>query len=514
MLPDYPVSCLFVVKTQLQIQLEKQNSSYKQIVKSTGIFGGVQVVSILIGLVRNKVLAVWLGPLGFGLISLYQTIIDLIKSTTIMGLDTAGVRDIAENADNVDLQYRKISVLRFWIGSVAILGSLICIVFCYPISVFVFEDGSYALQIALLSVCLLFTILSTGQAVILQGTRNLVYMAKFNVLGNITGLIVSLILYYFYGVKAIIPAFITGSIILFFFSSFYVRKLRIPRIKIERSVAFHQGLSTLKLGFFIVSVSIMEHLSMLLIKSFLTRQAGIEAVGIVQPAWTISVSYIGLILKSMGTDFFPRLCTISNRPLRMRQLVNEQTYIALLAALPIMVIMMVFSRLVLPLLFSVEFLDGVSVLQWYIAGTFFKVLSWPLAFVLLARGKGLHFLLTEIVYFGVYLSASYFLYPLWGINSIGIAYLLSYIAYLVVLYIYTSNTLKFRWSRQNILFTGFCLALLLISGLSTIYFKNYWWVSAILISLISVSVSLYLFNNIFSLQELFKNIRRRFLNKK
>lgn len=494
--------------------MEKQNSSYKQIVKSTGIFGGVQFISILLGLVRNKAFALWLGPVGIGLISIYQSIVDLVKSISIMGLDTAGVRDIAENIDNKELQYRKISVFRFWIRLTAIFGVLICLVFCYPISLFAFEDGSYAASIALLSICILFTILSTGQSVILQGTRNLLYMAKSAIWSNIIGLLVSLTLYYFYGLRGIVPAFITGAVIMFAFTFYYVRKLHIPNIKVDTSIAYKQGLTSFKLGFFIVSVTIMEHLSSMLVKVYLTREAGLDAVGIVQPAWTISIVYIGLILRAMGTDFFPRLCTISDSRIKVRRLVNEQTYISMLIALPLVVMMLSFSYIIIPLLFSTKFIGGVSVLQWHIAGSFFKILSWPIAFILLARGKGLHFLLTEIVYFSVYLFASYFLFPLFGIDAIGIAYLLAYIAYLIVLYIYTNKTGRFRWSRPNIIMTFVCLSFFLISALSTVYLSEYRLFIGITIGLISILVSLFLFNKVVSLSELFTNIKRRFFHRK
>ena len=50
-----------------------KESSYRHILKYTSLFGGVQGLNILIGLVRNKVIAILLGPLGVGLISIYNT---------------------------------------------------------------------------------------------------------------------------------------------------------------------------------------------------------------------------------------------------------------------------------------------------------------------------------------------------------------------------------------------------------------------------------------------------------
>ena len=51
--------------------MEKRNNSYSHILKYTSLFGGVQMLNILIGLVRNKLVAVLLGPAGMGLVALF-----------------------------------------------------------------------------------------------------------------------------------------------------------------------------------------------------------------------------------------------------------------------------------------------------------------------------------------------------------------------------------------------------------------------------------------------------------
>ena len=46
------------------------DGSYGHVLKYTGVFGGVQGLNILLGLVRNKIVALLLGPSGMGLVSL------------------------------------------------------------------------------------------------------------------------------------------------------------------------------------------------------------------------------------------------------------------------------------------------------------------------------------------------------------------------------------------------------------------------------------------------------------
>ena len=50
------------------------NSSYHHILKYTSLFGSIQALNIFIGLVRNKLVALILGPGGIGLMSLFNSV--------------------------------------------------------------------------------------------------------------------------------------------------------------------------------------------------------------------------------------------------------------------------------------------------------------------------------------------------------------------------------------------------------------------------------------------------------
>jgi O-antigen/teichoic acid export membrane protein len=70
-------------------------SSYKQIVKATSIFGGVQAYNIVLAIVRTKLVAVLLGPAGMGLNGLLTGTTAMVASLTDLGLSFSAVKDIA-----------------------------------------------------------------------------------------------------------------------------------------------------------------------------------------------------------------------------------------------------------------------------------------------------------------------------------------------------------------------------------------------------------------------------------
>lgn len=488
--------------------MNRQNSSYKQIVRSTTIFGGVQVVNVLLGIARTKLVALLLGKVGVGMIGICQNIIDLIRSVSGLGIETGGIRDIASSSNDAEERVYKISVFKWWVALTSILGLVICLIFSYPISVWMFGDGSYTLPVAFLSLAVFFTTLSFGQTIVLQGMRMVGAMAKASLIGNVISTIVSIGFYYFFGMKGIVPSFIIGSIILLLCANIYYRKLHIPKIRISNREALRKGFSNFQLGLFIVTASIINYASMLIIRSFLNNEMDLGSVGIFQAAWIITNNYLMLILKSMGTDYFPRLCSIGDSRAQMCKLVNEQTYIVLVVAIPVVVIMLLFSKVVLSLLYSGEFTSGELLLQWQIVGSFLKVLSWPLAFIMLAKGRGKYYLFSEVLFFAVYLGASFVLFPSFGLLAAGIGYFIAYVVYLTIVFLFGVKLCHFKWTKENIMmcFIGIFFILVAVSILR--YFDNYIFIAGGALSVIVIAYATVMLNRVFDIRELFNRFKK------
>lgn len=56
--------------------------AYKDSLKATSLFGGVQIINILILLVKSKIVAMLLGPSGMGIYGLFTQTEAMIRSST------------------------------------------------------------------------------------------------------------------------------------------------------------------------------------------------------------------------------------------------------------------------------------------------------------------------------------------------------------------------------------------------------------------------------------------------
>lgn len=64
------------------------------------LIGGAQAVNILISLLRMKLLALMVGPIGVGLLAIYSNLQSTVGTLAGLGLGNSGVREIAASKND------------------------------------------------------------------------------------------------------------------------------------------------------------------------------------------------------------------------------------------------------------------------------------------------------------------------------------------------------------------------------------------------------------------------------
>src|SRR5689334_9044862 len=139
------------------------SSTYTQILKSTMLMGGSSLVNVALSIIRNKAMAVLLGPEGVGLMGLYGSILDIAHSIAGLGAGGSGVRQIAEAAGTGDEEKiaRSATVLRRISMVLGLLGAFILAALAFPISDFTFGDYQHVSAIVLIALAVFFRVISS-----------------------------------------------------------------------------------------------------------------------------------------------------------------------------------------------------------------------------------------------------------------------------------------------------------------------------------------------------------------
>ncbi|HMO33815.1 MAG TPA: O-antigen translocase [Lacibacter sp.] len=425
--------------------MEKTNS-YKQIIKATGIFGGVQVFNILLTIIRSKVVAVLLGTAGVGLMGMFSATTSLIASISNLGIGFSAVRTVSEAAatDNRSLISRTIITLRRWAVLTGLGGALITLVLAPQLSAWTFGNDTYTWAFVWLSATLFFQALTSGELALLQGMRRLQHLAKANVMGSVCGLLVSLPLYYWLGVEGIVPALIATAAITLLLAWLFSRNIPYQREPYTYRESLRNGVDMVKLGSVVMITGFAASGIMYLIRTYIGRTGGLEEVGLYAAAWAILNGYVDMIFTAMGTDYFPRLSAVHSDNKVMNRLVNEQAEIALLILGPILILMLPTLPLIIRILLTKEFLPVKDLIQWALIGMLFKAIAWSVAFTMLAKGDRKMFFISELSSNLFTLGATLLCYHYLGLEGIGIAFLLSYTLYTVLVLFIARNKYQFR----------------------------------------------------------------------
>lgn len=463
-------------------------NSYRQIVKATSLFGGVQFFQIIISVIRSKFVAVLLGPAGMGIVGLFTSTTGLVAGLTNFGLSTSAVKNISEaNATNdQDRISTVITVLRRLVWFTGILGAVVTLIFSPLLSQFTFGTKDYTLGFAWLSITLLINQLSVGELVLLQGLRRLQQLAKANVFGSLFGLIIAVPLYYILGVEGIVPVIIITAFSTLFFTWYFSRNIKITKQEITSTTLSTEGKSMMVMGFMISLSGLIALMAAYIIRIFINRTGNVADVGLYTAGFTILNTYVGMIFTAMGTDYYPRLSLVASNNKQCKEHINQQSEIALLILAPILIGFLVFIKWAVILLYSSKFLTITGMVYWATLGIFFKAMSWAIAFVFLAKGASKLFFWNELAGSVCGLGLSLLGYHLGGLTGLGISFLIGYLLYFVQVFVIAKLKFEFSFDRSlSLIFSiQFLLALSCFAAVNLLN-EPYAYIPGILLIIIS-----------------------------
>ncbi|MEN6618401.1 MAG: oligosaccharide flippase family protein [Rikenellaceae bacterium] len=429
----------------------KGKTSYKNIFKATSLFGGTQIIDVFINLVRGKIIAILLGPAGMGLNGLFLSSVSMINNIAGLGLNYSAVRDISKSSESGDIEKlsRTLRIYRRWLFASALLGFIAVVSLSPLLSHFAFNSGEYTWAFMLLGFMVLFNILASGNSSLLQGTRNLKWYAINSLSGTLVALLVSAPLYFFFGVKAIVPALILSSLVTYILSIFYTSKVKTTKVKVSWKETYSGGLDMVKLGVAMMLATSIGSLVSYLLNNFIINSGSVADLGLYQAGMSITSQSIGLVFAAMAIDYYPRLSAISDDNNKVREMVNQQGEVTLLIATPILLLLIIAAPLVIQILLSKEFIPITGFIRMLAFGMMFKAASYSIGAISFAKGDKKVFFFLEGIYSNVsMLLFSVIGYMINGLSGLAWAFLLMHLVYFVLINIVTFKLYTFSLSRE------------------------------------------------------------------
>lgn len=432
-------------------------SPYAAIFKTTFIIGGASIVGMALGILRNKVISLLLGPAGIGLIGLLNTLMTAAVTISQMGLGTVGTRQIAEAyATGVEARIAVASwALKIATAVLAVIGGGAVWILRWPLATHVLQDPDMAGTVGWAGLGVGLAVAVLGQTALINGLRRIKDLALLQISCAATMSLIGLPMIWLFG-EAAIPFYV----VIMPLSSFLIGHLFIARIpnRPTASLSFAELWAQWRvfgsLGLPVTAAAIVTTLAALWIQADIKGQLGIEATGFYIASNVIAVQYVGLVLGAIGADYYPRLTGVIRDHAAARLLVNQQTEVALVLAGPIIIVVFALAPWIITLLYSEAFTPAAEVLRWQAAGTLLKVVSFPIAFILRAEGSGTRYFLTEMLTVATLLGATTVLLDYFGLVGAGMGFFIAYVVYVPLLFITAAPRIGFAWSKSVLLMLG------------------------------------------------------------
>lgn len=439
-----------------------QSNSYKTILQRISAFGGIQILTIFVNLLRGKFVAILLGPAGMGISSLFLTASTTIQQLGSLGVNLSIVKEVAAAGEDPRKRSGVMAVAKRLILLTSLLGALICMLLSPLLSQWTFGNTDYTIGFILLGLAVAFGIAGSGFQAILQGTGEISRLSKAAIVGSLTGLLSGVPLYYFFGTAGIVPAMIILAVVTFLF---YYISFRGTAGDISEKFSLrdkeHKRLvkRLISLGFIFMIGSLVGSATNYLINTLVRYFGNLDDVGLFQAANSITNQYIGIVFSALALDYFPRISAVSSDNEKLRETINRQAEIVILIAAPLLLLLMALAPLAIRILLSKDFLVIIPLVRWLALGTLMQAVTFPLGYVFLAKDNKKAYLWVEVVIGNLlWIACSVAGYLLFGLIGLGVSLVVRTAIDIVINIALCRHYYGFIYSAKVILTVGVCIA--------------------------------------------------------
>lgn len=391
------------------------------------------LVRMLTGLVSVKVVASIIGPAGVALVGQLNNFATIALSLSTGGINNGITKYVAEyKEDESKVRDCLSTALRITVVCSLVVG-IVLILFHSYLSEYIMLSSDYGYVFVIFGFTILFYALNMGLTSVINGFKEFKQYVKVNIAGSIIGLIFTLSLVLLWELKGALISAVTFQSIMLFISLWMIRKMSWLRWEY-----FKQKLNTeLTKKYFRYSLMTLVSAAVVPVSQMILRGYVISEISVTEAGWweamnRISNMYLMVITTSFSVYYLPRLSELTDK----RELRNEifRSYKVIVPCLLIgFALIYILRYWVIRLLFTPDFYPMENLFFWQLLGDFFKIASWVLAFLMVAKAMTKWYIFTEILFCTSRVCLGFIFMHFNGVVGINQGYCINYFAYLLMM---------------------------------------------------------------------------------
>lgn len=397
------------------------------------------IVRFVIGVLNIKVIAWYVGPTGMALVSQLQNALQISVNLSGGGISKGIIKYVSQYYYSPVRQGLVISTGIIVVFLLSLIIGIIVFIIPSYISGLIFESGQYVSVIKYSGIYLITTALLNLFVAIVNGQKRLKLFILINVFLSVSGFFVAFGSVYFYGLQGLMWGMLFQTTLTFFFGVWIILRV-VPARKIVFSNIILKRFS--KYSLMAIVSGVVTPLTILIIRNIIISHESLHGAGLWDGVNKISNNYIMLVTMSFSYYFLPTFSKIAdNDKLKKEVLTAYKILIPLLFLGGLSLYLL--KEPIITLLFSDQFQGMHEIIKWQILGDVFKVLSWVIGILLVAKEKVYMFLITEVVSVLLQISLAYWFVILMGIEGSTFFYFIENVIYFAVML----SVFYYYWGR-------------------------------------------------------------------
>lgn len=394
------------------------------------------LVKMCTGLVSVKVVASIIGPAGVALVGQLNNFATIMMSFASGGINNGITKYVAEYKEDNSYIAKLLSNALKITALCSLLCSLFLIILHRQLSEMIMLTPEYGYIFIVFGFTIFMYAINNMLISIINGFKEFKRYVYVNIANSILGVSFTVALVLCWHLKGALIAAVTFQSIMIFITLFMLRKVPWLRWsnfkeKLSKAIASSYFRFTLMTLTSALTVPVVQ----MILRGYVMKEISPVEAGWWEGMNRISNMYLMVITSSFSVYYLPRLSEIKDR-LELR----HEIFKAYKAIIPLLLagfaIIYLLRFFIIRLLFTPEFLPMSQLFAWQMAGDFFKICSWLLAFLMIAKAMTKKYVFTEILFSVSWLCLGFLFINLNGVVGLCQGYLINYILYFSLMLVF------------------------------------------------------------------------------
>jgi O-antigen/teichoic acid export membrane protein len=357
-------------------------------------------IKMLTGFVSIKAVAYLLGPLGpMGIAMLGQlnNFTNILLAVSNGGINNGITRYVAEYSGS-EKKYQLFLGTGFWITAIlSVITGLVLIIGAGYFAQTILKDIQYKAVFYVFGGTIILYAFNTLLISVINGFKEFKKYVIANILGSLTGLLFTIILAVNFGIYGALISAVTYQSVVFLLTLLLV--LNTKWFKLKEITRKFSKVAAVKLGHYSLMAlvtAIVMPASQLIVRGYISRHISIDDAGLWEGINRVSNMYLMVFATSLSVYYLPRLTEL-NTPKELRREVFSVYKLVIPLLLVFSVLLFTGRDLIINILFTHEFSGMRDLFTYQVLGDFFKLSSWVLAYMLIAKSMTKTYIIMEFV---------------------------------------------------------------------------------------------------------------------